>query len=66
MAAQATPELFDLLNSAVARELQVAVQYSVQHSKMEKILQKVLLENILLEKTTYDALGKLLKEFAIQ
>ena len=27
---------------------------------------QVLLENILLEKTTYDAIGKILKDFAIQ
>jgi bacterioferritin len=33
---------------------------------MEKILQKVIRENILLDKTTYDVIGKVLKEFAIQ
>ncbi len=66
MAVQATPEFFELLNQGVARELQVAIQYTVQHSKMEKILQKVIRENILLDKTTFDMIGKTLKEFGIQ
>jgi len=66
MAVQATSEYFDLLNQGVARELQVAIQYTVQHSKMERILQKVIRENILLDKTTYDVIGKTLKEFGIQ
>ncbi len=66
MAVQATSEYFDLLNQGVARELQVAIQYTVQHSKMEKILQKVIRENILMDKTTYDTIGKTLKEFGIQ
>jgi len=66
MAATANAELLDLLNKGVARELQVAIQYILQHTKMEKILQRVLLENVILDKTTYDALGKILREFAIQ
>jgi bacterioferritin (cytochrome b1) len=33
---------------------------------MEKLIQKVIPENILLDKTTYEAMGKFLKEFAIQ
>lgn len=66
MAATANAELLDLLNKGVAREFQVAIQYILQHTKMEKILQRVLLENVILDKTTYDALGKILREFAIQ
>ena len=38
----------------------------LQHAKMEKLLRKVIPENILLDKTTYDAVGKFLREFAIQ
>lgn len=66
MAVQTTPEYLELLNQGVARELQVSIQYMLQHSKMEKILQRVIRENILLDKTTYDTIGKVLKEFAIQ
>jgi bacterioferritin (cytochrome b1) len=33
---------------------------------MEKLMRKVIPENMLLEKTTYEAMGKFLKEFAIQ
>jgi bacterioferritin len=65
MAVQPTTEYFDLLNMAVAREIQVSIQYMLQHAKMEKLIRKVIPENILLEKTTYDAVGKFLKEFAI-
>jgi len=65
MAVQATSEYFDLLNMAVAREIQVSIQYMLQHAKMEKLIRKVIPENILLDKTTYDAVGKFLKEFAI-
>jgi len=66
VAVQTTPEYLELLNQGVARELQVSIQYMLQHSKMEKILQRVIRENILLDKTTYDTIGKVLKEFAIQ
>ena len=66
MGVQATSDYFDLLNRAVARELQVSVQYMLQHAKMEKLIRKVIPENILLDKTTYEAVGKFLKEFAIQ
>ena len=66
MAAKTTPEYLTLLNEAVSRELQVSVQYMLQHSKMEKLIRKVIPENILLDKTTYDAVGKFLKEIAIQ
>ena len=65
MAVQPTPEYFELLNMAVAREIQVSIQYMLQHTKMEKLIRKVIAENILLDKTTYDAVGKFLKEFAI-
>jgi len=66
MAAKTTPEYFDLLNQAVSREIQVSVQYMLQHAKMEKLIRKVIPENILLEKTTYDAVGKFLRDFAIE
>jgi len=59
-------ELLELLNQAVARELQVSVQYMLQHTKMEKILRKIKAENILLDKTTYDVIGEELKKFAIE
>lgn len=66
MSAKVTLEYFDLLNQAVSREIQVSVQYLLQHAKMEKLLRKIIPENILLDKTTYDAVGKFLREFAIQ
>ncbi|MFW9992365.1 MAG: bacterioferritin [Candidatus Odinarchaeota archaeon] len=66
MAAPANKELIDLLNQAVARELQVSIQYVVQHTKMEKILQRIRHENILLDKTAYDVVGTFLKEFSIE
>jgi bacterioferritin len=66
MSAKATPSYFSLLNQAVSREIQVSIQYMLQHTKMEKLIRKVIPENILLDKTTYEAVGKLLKEFAIQ
>ncbi|MBT0158392.1 hypothetical protein G4O51_00205 [Candidatus Bathyarchaeota archaeon A05DMB-2] len=65
MAVQPTTEYFDLLNMAVAREIQVSIQYMLQHAKMEKLIRKTIPENILFDKTTYDAVGKFLKEFAI-
>jgi bacterioferritin len=65
MAAKTTPEYFELLNKAVSREFQVSVQYMLQHAKMEKLVRKTIPENILLDKTTYDAVGKFLREFAI-
>jgi bacterioferritin len=63
---KATPEYLDLLNKGVAREIQVSVQYMLQHSKMEKLLRKMIPENILLDKTTYEQVGKVLKDFAIE
>jgi bacterioferritin len=66
MAAKTTPEYFALLNQAVSREIQVSIQYMLQHAKMEKLVRKAIPENILLDKTTYDAVGKFLREIAIQ
>src|SRR5512136_1059379 len=66
MAVTINNEYIALLNQAVSRELQVSVQYTLQHSKMEKILHKFKPENILLDKTIYEAIGKTLMEFAIQ
>jgi len=37
----------------------------LQHAKMEKLLRKAIPENILLDKTTYEAVGKFLREIAI-
>ena len=66
MAVQATSEYISLLNQAVSREIQVSIQYMLQHTKMEKLMRKVIPENILLDKTTYDAVRKFLKEIAIE
>jgi len=66
MAVKATSEYISLLNQAVSREIQVSIQYMLQHTKMEKLIRKVISENILLDKTTYDAVGKFLKEIAIE
>ncbi len=66
MAVKISPDYIDLLNKAVEREFQVSLQYILQHSKMEKLVRKTIPENILLDKTTYDAVGKFLRELAIQ
>jgi bacterioferritin len=66
MAAKTTSEYFTLLNQAVSREIQVSLQYILQHAKMEKLVRRTIPENILLDKTTYDAVGKFLREIAIQ
>jgi bacterioferritin len=66
MSAKVTSNYISLLNQAVSREIQVSIQYMLQHTKMEKLIRKVIPENILLDKTTYEAVGKFLKEFAIQ
>jgi bacterioferritin len=66
MAVKITPEYNDMLNQAVEREFGVAVQYFLQHAKMEKIIRKSIPENILLDKTTYDAIGKILHEISVQ
>jgi bacterioferritin len=66
MAIKPTSEYFELLNKAVSREIQVSIQYILQHAKMEKLIRKIIPENILLDKTTYEAVGKFLREIAIQ
>jgi bacterioferritin len=66
MAVKATSEYISLLNQAVSREIQVSIQYMLQHTKMEKLICKLIPENILLDKTTYEAVGKFLKEIAIE
>ena len=66
MAVKITPDYIDLLNQAVEREFQVSIQYFMQHAKMEKIKKRTIPENVLLEKTTYDTVGKFLHEIAIQ
>ncbi|MGD6809016.1 MAG: ferritin-like domain-containing protein [Candidatus Bathyarchaeia archaeon] len=65
MAVKITQEYIELLNKAVEREIQVSIQYILQHGKMEKLKKRVLPENILLDQTTYDAVGKVLRDFAI-
>jgi bacterioferritin len=66
MAVKTTRGYTDLLNKAVEREIGVSVQYMLQHAKMEKLVRRTIPENILLDKTTYDAVGKFLREIAIQ
>jgi bacterioferritin len=66
MAVKTTPDYIDLLNRAVEREIAVSLQYILQHGKMEKLVRRTISENILLDKTTYDAVGKFLREIAIQ
>lgn len=66
MAVEVSQDYISLLNQAVSREIQVAIQYMLQHAKMEKLIRKCIPENILLDKTTYAAVGKFLREFAIQ
>jgi bacterioferritin len=66
MSVEVTSDYVSLLNQAVSREIQVSIQYMLQHAKMEKLVRKVISENILLDKTTYEAVGKFLREIAIQ
>jgi bacterioferritin len=66
MAVQATSDYISLLNQSVSREIQVSIQYMLQHAKMEKLIRKCISENVLLDKTTYEAVGKFLKEIAIE
>jgi bacterioferritin len=66
MAVKISPDYVDLLNKAVEREIQVSLQYILQHAKMEKLVRRTIPENILLDKTTYDAVGKFLREIGIQ
>ncbi|MBY9008576.1 MAG: hypothetical protein KGD74_01760 [Candidatus Lokiarchaeota archaeon] len=64
MIIKATDEYLALLNRAAAREIQVSAQYMLQHTKMEKLKRKVIKENYLLETTTYDEFGEILKDLA--
>jgi bacterioferritin len=66
MAVKTTSSYIELLNQAVSREIQVSLQYMLQHAKMEKLISKSIAENILLDKTTYEAVGKFLREIAIE
>ena len=66
MSVEVTSDYVSLLNQAVSREIQVSIQYMLQHAKMEKLVRKVISENIFLDKTTYEAVGKFLREIAIQ
>jgi bacterioferritin len=66
MAVKTTSSYIELLNQAVSREFQVSLQYMLQHAKMEKLISKSIAENILLDKTTYEAVGKFLREIAIE
>jgi bacterioferritin len=65
MSVKATPDYIELLNKAVEREIGVSLQYILQHGKMEKLIRKTIPENILLDKTTYDAIGKVMRDTAI-
>ena len=67
MAVKISPDYIDLLNKAVEREL--ASFTSSIFCSMEKwrnLVRRTIPENILLDKTTYDAVGKFLREIAIQ
>src|SRR4030065_2375619 len=66
MAVAVTQNYISLLNQAVSREIQVSIQYMLQHAKIEKLIRKCIPENFLLDKTTYEAVGKFLREFAIE
>ncbi len=65
MSVKVTPDYMEMLNKAVEREIGVSLQYILQHGKMEKLIRKTLPENILFDKTTYDAVGKILREISI-
>ena len=65
MSVETTADYIELLNRGVSREIQVSLQYMLQHTKMEKLIRKAIAENILLDKTTFEAVGKFLKEIAI-
>jgi bacterioferritin len=66
MAVNITQDYIELLNKGVEREFGVSLQYMLQHTKMEKLVRRTIPENIILDKTTYDAVGKFLREIAIQ
>ncbi|MHA1298601.1 MAG: ferritin-like domain-containing protein [Candidatus Helarchaeota archaeon] len=66
MPLKVTDDYIDLLNKAIARELQVSVQYMIQHSKLEALKKRIIPENILLDETTFDIMAKLFEDFAIE
>jgi bacterioferritin len=66
MSVKVTSGYLEMLNKAVEREIGVSLQYILQHSKMEKLMRKTIPENILLDKTTYDSIGKMMREISIQ
>src|SRR4030067_984504 len=66
MAVKTRSDYIDLLNQAVSREFQVSLQYMLQNAKMEKLIRKCITENILLAKTTYEAVGTFLREIAVE
>ncbi len=65
MSVKITSDYVGMLNKAVEREIGVSLQYILQHAKMEKLMRKTIPENILLDKTTYDAIGKMFEEISI-
>ncbi len=65
MSVKVTADYMEMLNKAVEREIGVSLQYILQHGKMEKLMSKTVPGNILLDKTTYDAVGAMLREIAI-
>ena len=65
MSVKVTSDYIEMLNKAVEREIGVSLQYILQHGKMEKLMSKTIPENVLLDKTTYDAVGAMLRETAI-
>ncbi|HUX99165.1 MAG TPA: ferritin-like domain-containing protein [Candidatus Deferrimicrobium sp.] len=65
MSLKVSVEYLDLLNKAIARELAVAVQYMIQHSRLVGVKKRLVPENILLDETTFDVLSKIFEEIAI-
>ncbi|MFA5571765.1 MAG: ferritin-like domain-containing protein [Candidatus Bathyarchaeia archaeon] len=65
MAVKITTEYIDMLNQAVEHEFRVSIQYFLQHAKMEKLKKRANPENILLDKTTYDAVGKVFYDISV-
>ena len=67
MAVKITPEYTDLLNQAVEREIQVSIQYFLQHAKMEKLKKREISQKTFcLTKQFMTAVGKILHEIAIE
>ena len=66
MAIKVSEAYLELLNKAIARELAVAIQYMIQHSKLMGQKKRVIPENILFEETTFDIMANMFEEIAIQ